>query len=227
MKNYTHLSFDCYGTLIDWERGILNFFDSIATIYPHGLNALDILRHYTKFEAEEEHQYKTYREILKNVFQKFAELCGFQIEAGNEYLLAESVKVWPPFPDSENALKALQEKYKLVIISNIDDDLFVYSESLLGIKFDYIYTAMQMKSYKPSIHNFEYVKKKLNLTSDNWLHVAQSIYHDHVPASKMGIDSVWIKRKSIAGDQGVAPIVDYMPERIYASMEEFAGIEKS
>jgi 2-haloacid dehalogenase len=220
MKDYEYLSFDCYGTLIDWERGILNFFENILS--QHNTSPQEVLKSYALFEAEAEHgEYKSYREILKIVFQKFSLKYNFEIEHGQEYSLSESVKVWPAFPDSNKALNKLQEKYKLVIISNIDDDLFAHSEALLGVKFDYIFTAQQMGSYKPSIHNFKYVKEKLNLTNDNWLHVAQSLYHDHVPASKMNIDSVWIKRQSAAGDQGIAPVVEIVPSRKYDSMESF------
>jgi 2-haloacid dehalogenase len=225
-KTYDYLSFDCYGTLIDWEKGILTFFNTFKDKYTFCLEDREILRHYAKFEAEEEHgEYKPYREILKGVLIKFCTILDIKLAKEDEYALAESVKVWPPFPDSNEALKKLQKHYKLVIISNIDDDLFAYSEIQLGVKFDHIFTAMQMKSYKPNLNNFHFVKKALNLNVNNWLHVAQSLYHDHRPAGELGIDSVWIKRKSLAGDQGIAPLVDIVPSRVYSSMEEFTNAQ--
>ncbi len=221
-KNHEYLSFDCYGTLINWEKGILNFFNAFLKDKNIEVNQTEILNLYAQFEAKEEHgEYKSYKEILRGVLKQFAQYFGFSLLPAEEYLLADSVKVWPPFEDSNEALKRLQAKYKLVIISNIDDELFEFSEALLGIKFDHVFTAYQMKSYKPSLHNFQYVQKALTLTQENWLHVAQSLYHDHVPASKLGIDSVWIKRASMAGEQGVAPKVDINPAVKFSDLKSF------
>jgi 2-haloacid dehalogenase len=219
----THISFDCYGTLIDWESGILACFEDLKKRYDIKISDIEILKLYANFEADEEHKsFRTYREILVSVLERFANHLSFTLLAEDKYALAESVKKWPPFPDTSLALKELQKKYKLVIISNIDDDLFAYSEALMDIKFDHIFTAQQMKNYKPALANFEYVQNALSLDKAEWLHVAQSLYHDHVPASKLGIKSVWIKRKSKAGDQGVAPQVDYMPKEKYEDMKSFS-----
>lgn len=220
MTSYKYLSFDCYGTLIDWERGLLDF---LTPRLPASTNPAEILRHYATFEAAAEHgEYKSYREILRIVFKNFAEKYNFTIATEEEYLLSESVRQWPPFADSTEALILLQKQYKLIIISNIDDDLFAHSEELLGLKFDHIFTAQQIGSYKPSLKNFNYVREALALDKKIWLHVAQSLYHDHQPANALDIDSVWIKRPSLAGAQGVAPTVDIAPNRVYTSMMEFA-----
>lgn len=222
-KKYEYLSFDCYGTLIDWEKGILTFFNALFQEHEVTISDVELLKNYARFEAEAEHgTYKPYREILAEVLQQFCTLVGINHAQLDPQSLAESVKLWPAFEDSHDALVQLQSKYNLVIISNIDDDLFSHSEALLGIKFDYIYTAMQMKSYKPNVYNFDYVQQALSLTDQNWLHVAQSIYHDHMPISTKGIDSVWIKRQSRAGDQGVAPNTNYRPKIVYSTLKAFA-----
>jgi 2-haloacid dehalogenase len=220
-KKYEYISFDCYGTLIDWETGILNFFSNIKIKYQLEIDDVTILNYYAKFEAEEEHKtYKPYKEILRNVYLQFGKAFSFPIPVYDEYNLAKSVKIWPPFKDSSFALQKLQEKYKLVIISNIDDDLFTYSQQLLNVNFNHVFTALQMKSYKPSLSNFKYVQESLSLHKDNWLHVAQSLYHDLKPINQLGIDSIWINRPSIAGEKGVAPSVDFTPTISFRSMEE-------
>lgn len=222
-KNYKYVSFDCYGTLIDWEKGILTYFNTLFQKHGVTISDVEILKNYARFEADAEHgTYKPYREILAEVLQQFCTLVGINHSQIDPQGLAESVKVWPAFEDSHDALVHLQSKYKLVIISNIDDDLFAHSEAILGIKFDHVYTAMQMKSYKPNVYNFDYVQQALSLTDQNWLHVAQSIYHDHAPISTKGIDSVWIKRQSRAGDQGIAPVTDFIPKIVYPTMKDFA-----
>lgn len=222
-KEYKYLSFDCYGTLIDWESGILNFFSELKELKHIDIDNIEILKSYATFESEEEHKsFQPYREILRKVYLRFGEIYSFDIALHEEYDLADSVKAWPPFLDSSFALHKLKEKYKLIIISNIDDDLFTHSQDLLGIKFDYIFTAFQLKSYKPSLHNFKHVQQTLNLNAENWLHVAQSLYHDHKPISQLGIDSVWIKRQSILGSQGLAPLTDFTPKFSFTSMDDFS-----
>jgi 2-haloacid dehalogenase len=222
MQAYKYLSFDCYGTLIDWEKGILDFFNSNPII--SSITPIEVLKDYATFEAAAEHgDYKSYREILRLVFLDFAKKYSFEVLPKEEYLLSESVKNWPPFADSEEALKILQKQYSLVIISNIDDDLFAHSEKKLGVKFDHVFTAQQIGSYKPSLNNFNYVQNTLRLDKKEWLHVAQSLYHDHQPAMSLDIDTVWIKRPSLAGSQGVAPVVDVTPDRVYTSMINFAN----
>ena len=222
-ESKTHLSFDCYGTLIDWETGILSCFDDLKTRYPISLSDAEILKLYADFEVDQEHKpFRPYKEVLVSVMQDFAQSLDMDLDAPDEYALVESIKTWPPFTDSHEALYALGQQYKLVIISNIDDDLFAFSQDLLGVKFDHIFTAQQMGSYKPSISNFQFVQKSLNLKTHNWLHIAQSLYHDHIPASTLGIDSVWIKRPSVLGDQGIAPEVDLIPKKIFSDMASFS-----
>jgi len=196
-SSFSAISFDCYGTLIDWEAGILPVLRTLQS--GHGVNFDDakLLELYGEFEAEEEAgPYRSYREVLHGVVQRFAERIGGRPQAHEMGLLAESVPSWPPFPDTVEALRRLKTRYKLVVISNIDDDLFAVTRKLLGVEFDPVITAQQARSYKPSLNNFQLALKTLQLPPARLLHAAQSIYHDVVPASSLGISTVWVNRKS-------------------------------
>ena len=165
----------------------------------HGQSLSDaaILELYAEFEAEAESgPYQSYRDVLQAVVRAFAERLHFDATSAEIRSLYESVHAWPPFPDTVPALRELQRRYKLAVISNIDDDLFAETRQLLGVDFDGVITAQQAKSYKPSINNFEIALRTLALSPDRLLHAAQSIYHDVVPAQSLGIGTVWVNRKS-------------------------------
>jgi 2-haloacid dehalogenase len=204
-KNYSHLSFDCYGTLIDWESGILSCLHPILS--EHNIRVRDeyILRMYAKYEAlEESGAFKTYYNILRNVMSGIGNELGFSPSETELNLLSESVGSWQPFPDTVEFLRNAKERYKLVIISNIDDAIFEKTAELLRVKFDAVITAQQAGSYKPAVNNFLYAIEKLGINNSKLLHIAQSIYHDHVPAKKLGISSIRVNRKSICTDTGIA-----------------------
>jgi len=204
-NNYTHLSFDCYGTLIDWESGILDCLLPILIKHNISIKDENILRMYAKYEAlEESGTYKTYYNVLRNVMAGIGIELGFTPSETELNLLPESVGSWQPFPDTFNFLRKAKERYKLVIISNIDDDIFEKTAKLLQVKFDAVITAQQAGSYKPSVNNFLYAIGKLGINNSQLLHIAQSIYHDHVPAKKLGISSIRVNRKSICTDTGIA-----------------------
>jgi 2-haloacid dehalogenase len=212
-KRFTHLTFDCYGTLIDWETGILRAVQPV--LQRHGLIVLDtaILHLYAKLEAEiEAGPYVPYREVLRGVMAGLAVELGFTPGDGELDTLADSVQYWPPFRDSADALQRLQRRYKLVILSNIDDDLFAASERLLGVTFDAVITAQQVGSYKPAIPHFEAALARLDTPKDRILHVAQSLFHDHVPAQAQGFTSVWVNRPSLLPGTGLALPVDVQPD---------------
>lgn len=194
---FTTLSFDCYGTLIDWEAGILPVLR--AVLARHGQNLSDpvILALYGEFEAEAEAgPYRRYSDVLQAVVRAFGNRFGFDATAAEIRSLPNSVPAWPPFPDTVAALKQLKQRYKLAIISNIDDDLFQETSKLLGVEFDEVVTAEQARSYKPSHRNFELALSTFGVARENLLHVAQSIYHDVVPARSLGIATVWVNRRS-------------------------------
>jgi 2-haloacid dehalogenase len=196
-SRFTTISFDCYGTLIDWEAGILPVSRKLLSSHHQSLPDAALLELYGEFEAEAESgPYQTYRNVLRSVVQAFADRFHFQATAAEIDSLHESVAAWPPFPDTVPALRELKKRYKLAVISNIDDDLFSETRKRLGVEFDAVITAQQAKSYKPSLNNFQLALHTLAISPDRLLHAAQSVYHDVVPARSLGISTVWVNRKS-------------------------------
>jgi len=196
-SRFTTISFDCYGTLIDWESGILPVLRTVLANHGQSLPDSAILELYGEFEAEAESgPYQSYRDVLQAVVRAFANRFHFEASSAEIRSLYESVHAWPSFPDTMRALRELQKRYKLVVISNIDDDLFAQTRKHLGVEFDAVITAEQARSYKPSINNFKIALRTLALSPDRLLHAAQSIYHDVVSARSLGISTVWVNRKS-------------------------------
>jgi 2-haloacid dehalogenase len=212
-SRFTHLTFDCYGTLIDWETGILRAVQPI--LQRHGLMALDVavLQLYARYEAKiEAGPYVPYREVLRGVMAGIAAEMGFLPSEADLDALADSVGQWPPFRDTVEALQRLQRRYKLVILSNIDDDLFAETQRLLGIDFDQVITAQQVGSYKPSPLNFQTALARLDAPVSQILHVAQSPYHDIVPARALGFATVWVNRASLLPGAGLSLPVEATPD---------------
>ncbi len=196
-NQYKALTFDCYGTLIDWENGILGVLKPLLLAHNINLDENQILALFAEFEAElEKGEYIKYREVLKRVVQKFGERFDFEPTADELNSLAESIQHWLPFPDTVEALRVLKQKFKLVIISNVDDDLFAFSAKHLQVEFDQIITAEQAKSYKPSLNNFKLAIQKINFPIEQILHVAASVYHDIVTAKFLGLSTVWVNRRA-------------------------------
>jgi 2-haloacid dehalogenase len=207
------LSFDCYGTIIDWEAGI------VAAVRPilsaHGLDIADeqVLELYAALEsAAEAGPYRRYADILADVMRGLGERLGFTPSPTEADALAASVGNWPPFADSAEALATLKRRFKLAIISNIDDDLFAASQRHLGVEFEWIVTAQQARSYKPSLNNFRVALERIGLPRDQVLHVAQSLFHDHVPARQLGLDTVWVNRRGGKRGGGATPPADAQPD---------------
>lgn len=196
VENFEILSFDCYGTLIDWESGIIPVLNNLVANHLIDISEGQILEMFAKFESESEAgEYIKYREVLKQVVEKIGKELGFKPTESELNCLANSIKNWQPFPDTITALQTLKQKYRLAIISNIDDDLFVDTAKHLQVEFDFVITAGQVKSYKPSKNNFEVAIKKMEIAPEKLLHIAQSIYHDIVPAKSMGLSTVWVNRR--------------------------------
>jgi 2-haloacid dehalogenase len=193
---YEVLSFDCYGTLIDWENGILSAIRPILSTYHIDLGDQQILELYAEIESEAEKSvYRKYRDILRNGVQRFGDRLGFIPTSSEVESLPLSLKDWKPFPDTVEALQAFKRKFKLTILSNVDDDLFAESARHLKVPFDWIITAEQAKSYKPSLNNFRLAIQKMGILPEKLLHVAQSLYHDIVPAKSLGLSTVWVNRR--------------------------------
>ena len=173
---FTTISFDCYGTLIDWESGILPVLRTVLANHGQSLPDAAILELYGEFEAEAESgPYQCYRDVLQSVVRAFADRFHFQASSAEIRSLHESLHAWPPFPDTVPALRELQKRYKLVVISNIDDDLFAETRKHLDVEFDGVITAEQTRSYKPSLNTFQMALRTLALSPDRLLHAAQSI----------------------------------------------------
>ena len=196
-SRFTTISFDCYGTLIDWESGILPVLRAVLAGHEHNLADAAILELYGEFEAEAESgSYHSYREVLQSVVRALGERLNFEASPAELRSLPESVPSWPPFPDTVAALHQLKKRFQLAVISNIDDDLFAATRKHLDVEFDAVITAEQARTYKPSINNFELALRTLALPPARLQHAAQSIYHDIVPAKSLGISTVWVNRKS-------------------------------
>lgn len=196
-SRFSTISFDCYGTLIDWESGILPTLRTVLANHGQTLPDAAILELYGEFEAEAESgPYRSYRDVLQSVVRAFADRLNFAASSAEIHSLHESVTAWRPFPDTVSALRELRKRYRLAIISNIDDDLFAETQKHLEVKFDGVITAEQAKSYKPSINNFQMALRALAISPEQLLHAGQSVYHDVVPARSLGISTVWVNRKS-------------------------------
>jgi 2-haloacid dehalogenase len=195
-KNFSVITFDCYGTLINWEVGILGALQPILKKYGRSLSDAGILELYSTFEPQiQSGPYRPYREVLAEIVRRFGAKLVFTPTQQEIDSLAESIKDWPPFGDTSAGLRKLKTKYKLAIISNIDDDLLAYSLRLIGVPFDFLITAQQAKSYKPSHNNFNLALKKIGLPKEKVLHAAESLYHDVAPANELGIANVWVNRR--------------------------------
>jgi len=192
---YQVLTFDCYGTLIDWEGGMLAALRK--TLGDHGIKLEDekILELFAEFESTEEKEYKSYREVLKGVVRRFGDRLHFQPSAAEQEALPDSIQLWQPFPDTVAALKQLKQRFQLVIISNVDDDLFAGTAEHLQVEFDQVITAQQVKSYKPSLNNFHVAFECIGIPKAQILHVAASLHHDIVPANTLELANVWVNRR--------------------------------
>jgi 2-haloacid dehalogenase len=215
------LTFDCYGTLIDWETGIAaaareQLGDAVATHLDE-----DLITAFAAVEHEAEVPYKTYREVLALSLRGMGEHLGVEVSDAQAAGFGSSVGEWPAFPDSADALRRLQGRFKLAVITNCDDDLFAQSERRLGVAFDYVITAQQAGSYKPDQANFLLAFERIDEPRERILHVAQSLFHDHVPAKALGMTSVWIDRRQGRGG-GASPDVEASPDARFTSMQAFA-----
>jgi 2-haloacid dehalogenase len=219
------LTFDCYGTLIDWESGILGAVQPI--LRAHGIRRSDdeVLRLYGELEAAAEHdEFKPYREILRDVMRGLGQRLGFAPTDAEADALPNSIASWPPFHDSVAALAKLKQRFRLVVISNIDDDLFAHSARLLNQPFDFAVTAQQARSYKPSRNNFAVALRRIGLPKDQVCHVAQSLFHDIAPARELGLASVWInRRKGRTGPGATPPARGIQPDAEFPDLESLAA----
>jgi 2-haloacid dehalogenase len=218
------LTFDCYGTLIDWESGILAALRPLMAAHGKSLADEKLLELYGELEAEAEAgEYQSYRKILEAVARGFGRRLGFEASEQAARSLPESLKNWKPFPDTVAALRELKSRFKLAIVSNTDDDLFADTARLLQVPFDWVITAQQARSYKPSHRNFKMALERIALPPDEVLHCAQSIYHDIVPARALGLATVWVNRRGAKGG-GATKAAQGQPDLEVPDLKTLAAI---
>ncbi|MEK7879558.1 MAG: HAD-IA family hydrolase [candidate division NC10 bacterium] len=201
-RPYEVVTFDCYGTLIDWERGISAAFAKAAAVDGVTLDPAAVLASYALLEpVVEAETHRSYREVLTETARRVAARLGLRLAAARADFLAESLPDWPPFADTNLALARLAAHgYRLGILSNVDDDLLAGTLRHLSVTFDLLVTAQQVGSYKPARGHFLTARRRIG--GDRWLHAAQSYFHDVAPARALGIPVVWINRKGEAASDG-------------------------
>ena len=199
LTDFKALSFDVYGTLIDWEAGMLQGLAPLVSRAGH-LSHNEVLQAHARHESIQQSQTPAmeYRRLLAIVYRRLAEEWGLAVTWAECAAYGGSVKDWPAFPDSADALNYLKKHYKLVVLSNVDNESFASSHAKLGVEFDAIYTAEDVGCYKPSALNFDYMLGKLEIIGiekSEVLHVAESMFHDHAPANRHFLASCWIYRR--------------------------------
>ena len=216
------ISFDCYGTLVDWETGI---FEAVAPVLAsHGIrkSRAEILSLFADVEPRVQcASYLEYRHVLRRVMALIGGELGFQPTESDLACLADALPHWPVFPDTVGALRALQSRFKLAVISNVDDDLFAGTAKALGIDFEVVVTTQQVRDYKPNLRHFHAAAEQMAVATDAWLHVAESLYHDIAPAHRLGIASVWVNRSDRGGG---TQRTDAVPDLVVPDLATLARI---
>lgn len=220
LSDFKVLTFDCYGTLIDWESGMIAALKPLTDRVRPALSRNQILEAHGRLEGIQEQHTPAlrYSTLLAVVYKRLAEQWGVSVSWNDCEAYGQSIKDWPAFPDSPAALQYLKKHYKLVILSNVDNRSFSFSNKKLGVDFDAICTAEDIGSYKPDRRNFEYMiahLANLGLAKSDILHTAESLFHDHKPANELGLASCWIYRRhadegyGATKDPGTMPRLDF------------------
>jgi 2-haloacid dehalogenase len=207
------LTFDCYGTMIDWETGIFSALRPILAAHGKQISDSAVLQLYSELEASaEQGEFQRYRDVLQSVVRGLGERLGFSPTAAEVRSLPDSLAHWQPFSDTVEALRKLKSRYQLAVISNVDDDLFASTAPKLGVAFNHVITAQQAGCYKPCLRMFTLAEERMGVTRDQWLHVGQSIYHDVIPAQSLGLATIWVNRPSPRPGAGAAKAASGKPD---------------
>ena len=232
LSHFSALSFDCYGTLIDWESGLTRALEPL--IDRSGQPPEAVLEAFGRAEHELEaaHPGLLYSELLVKVYERLSSELGLGENAAEAAAFGNSVGDWPAFPDAPDALRYLKQHFRLIILSNVDRASFARSNERLGVEFDHVFTAEEIGSYKPDRRNFEYMLERLSergIDRTELLHVAQSLFHDHAPANQLGIPSAWIDRRHGKSGSGATPLPDPMPsfDFRFTSLAELAAAHRA
>ncbi len=238
LNDFNALSFDVYGTLIDWESGIIANLRPITDRVSVKLSRNEILEAHAHYESSAQTQtpQMRYDRLLAVVYKRLAEQWGVAATWDEALAYGRSVRDWPAFDDTPEALRYLKQHFKLVVLSNVDNDNFAHGSQKLSVTFDAVYTAEDIGSYKPSPRNFDYMLAQLSrrgIGKNNVLHVAESLFHDHQPAKQFGLANCWIYRRhdqegfGATMDPGARPPCNYvfnsMAELAAAHQRELAG----
>jgi 2-haloacid dehalogenase len=233
LADFRVLSFDCYGTLIDWETGMLAALAPLAAQCGTKPSAEALLAMYARLESAQEAETPDliYRELLARVHARMAAELRVATSAAENAAFGASIGEWPAFPDSPQALVYLKNHFKLVILSNVDRESFRASNARLGVEFDAILTAQDIGSYKPDPRNFAYLLEHLaerGIAKSAILHTAESLFHDHVPAKRAGLASCWIHRRAGKIGHGATQVPDQEvhPDFRFESMAAMADAHR-
>lgn len=223
LTQFKVISFDCYGTLIDWETGIFSALRPILAAHRKNLSDAQLLALYSELESEaEQREFRSYREVLKAVVRGYGRRLEFKPTEAEEESLPASLANWKPFPDTVAALRKLKAHFQLAVISNVDDDLFAATARRLEVPFDHLITAQQARAYKPSLKVFNLARQRIGIAPADWLHAAQSVYHDVVPAKSLGISTVWVNRPSPRPGAGAAKSATADADLVVPDLETLA-----
>jgi 2-haloacid dehalogenase len=224
-NTYEVLSFDVYGTLIDFENGILGALKPVLKNHRIYLNDEQILELYGEIEARvQEEKFCKYRKVLKKVVWEFGKRFDFKPSSSEENCLVYTLGTWIPFPNIVESLHSLKKKYRLAVLSNIDDDLFSLSAKHLEVDFDWVITSEQAKSYKPSLKNFQFAIKKIGVSPEKILHISNSMYHDIIPARALGLSTAWINGRAYMAGFGASPPVSGSPDFEISDLKSLVSI---
>jgi 2-haloalkanoic acid dehalogenase type II len=234
LTDCTTLSFDCYGTLIDWETGLTQALRPLLARAGRRLPDGELLQAFARHEAAQQQMTPAmlYSELLTAVHARLCQEWGVTPDAEEGRRFGASVGIWPAFPDTAEALRYLKQHFQLVILSNVDRASFAVTSQMLGVDFDHVYTAQDIGSYKPDQRNFEYLISNLaraGIARQQILHVAQSLFHDHAPANAAGLSSAWIDRRNQQEGWGAtsAPPAGVRYDFRFASLGEMADAHRA
>ncbi len=215
------VSFDCYGTLVDWETGISSAIGRVTADRGMAKSRAEILALFAQVEprVQDSENFLNYRGVLRRVMALVGDELGFTCTEPELDCLATTLPDWPVFPEVVDALHTLKERYRLAVISNVDDDLFAGTATVMGVDFDVVVTAEQVGSYKPNLSNFHTAATRMGVGRQKWLHVAESLFHDVAPANRLGVKSVWVNR---ADRGGGTRVVDAVPDLVVPDLAVLA-----
>jgi 2-haloacid dehalogenase len=212
-SQFTIVTFDCYGTLIDWESGITGALQPVLQSHGVRLSDEEVLELYGELEPQAQTgEFTRYAEVLRRVMDGVAARHGFELVPGERDALVESIGDWPAFPDTPDALRSLKLRYGLWVLSNIDDALLAKTAPHLGVELDGVVTAEQLRSYKPAPAHFTTLLERTGVNPHRVLHVAQSLFHDIAPAGALGISTVWVNRRGDRPGGGATPASNARPD---------------